>query len=240
MTRWYEQRMAAFDVETTGPEPTEARIVSACVVHLGGGKESDTHQWIVNPGVDIPAEASAIHGITTERVREHGQAAAVAVPEIAKAVWEAMQAGALVIFNAPYDLTVLDCEVRRLGFDRFAVLPVIVDPFVIDKRIDRYRKGKRTLAAACAHYGVKLDGAHDATHDAIAAARLAYRLASVWPQIGDCALTDLHAAQAEWYSAEAARLEEYFRRTKPDAVCNREWPIRTAPVETAPASEAKP
>ena len=53
----------------------------------------------------------------------------------------------------------------------------VIDPLVIDKAVDRYRKGKRTLEAAAAFYGVPLDDAHDAGADAIAAGRVAQAIA---------------------------------------------------------------
>ena len=75
---------------------------------------------------------------------------------------------AVCAFNAAYDFSLLDAECRRYGLDTIDARPVI-DPMVIDRRVDRFRRGKRTLTVATEVYGVELLDAHDASADAIAA-----------------------------------------------------------------------
>jgi len=225
---WHERRLCAFDVESTAPDPCEARIVQAHVAHVGGGELPDARTWLVDPGVEIPAEASAIHGITTERARAEGMPASKAVMEISAELRHAWMHGEPVVaMNACYDLTVIDRETRRHAIPALSIGHVI-DPFVLDKHVDRFRKGKRTLSALCAHYGVTLEGAHDAGADAIAAARVAYRIAKRFPEIGAMRLDDLQEAQARWYAEQAASLEDYFRRQGKNETCNRDWPLRRA------------
>lgn len=152
MTAWYERTLFAYDCESTGVDVETARIVTASVIRITPDRVVYPYSWLVDPGVDIPAEATAVHGITTERAREDGMDPRVAVGEIAQAIGGAWFDGhPVVIFNAPYDLTVLDRELRRHGWAPLTPGPV-VDPLVIDKQVDRYRRGKRTLEAACAHY----------------------------------------------------------------------------------------
>lgn len=225
---WYDGRLCAFDLETTAPDPLEARIVTGCVAHVGGGYTTEKQTWLVDPCVEIPAEATAIHHITTEYAQKSGVQPVVALPQIASALQGAWERGEPVVaFNACYDLTVIDRELRRYGFPPLQVGPV-VDPFVIDKHVDRFRKGKRTLTATCQHYNALLEGAHDSSFDAIAAARLAWRLAKTVPEIGRLELAELHEAQARWYAEQAAGLEEYFRKQGKNETCNREWPMRRA------------
>jgi DNA polymerase-3 subunit epsilon len=226
--RWHEGRLCAFDVETTASDPCEARIVQACIAHVGGGELPASKTWLVDPGIEIPAEASAIHGITTERARTEGMPAATAAMEIAQELRHAWMSGEPVVaMNAAYDLTVIDRETRRHGLPTLSIGPVI-DPFVLDKHFDRFRKGKRTLTALCAHYQARLDGAHDAASDAVAAARVAYRIAKVFREVGAMEIEALHEAQARWYAEQAASLEDYFRRQGKTETCNREWPLRKA------------
>ena len=66
-------------------------------------------------------------------------------------------------------------------------MPNVIDPFVIDKHIDPYRKGKRTLTAVCEHHGVKQTDAHDATGDDLAAHH---------PREGTTPMTHTHTATA--------------------------------------------
>lgn len=125
----------------------------------------------------------------------------------------------VVIYNAPYDLTVLDRECRRHGLATVAdrceddnVELRVVDPLVIDKAADRDRKGSRTLPAVCAHHGIPFreTDAHTSHGDALAAARLAWVLAHRYPsQLGD--LDDLQTMQAKWCAGHAASFEDYLR-----------------------------
>lgn len=232
-TPWHRGRLLAWDLETTAPQPTEARIVTATIIELHNGVVR-TRQWLVDPGVEIPEGAAAIHGITTEQARAEGMDAATAVQEIADELRAWSEAGLPVVaYNLAYDATVLDRELRRHHGRGLHDLQPAVDPFVIDKAVDRFRRGKRTLTAACEHYGVRLDGAHDATADALAAARVAWALAERHPDVVQVPLGQLHAAQVGWKAEQAASLEDYFRRQGKDEHVSRAWPITPFTERTA-------
>jgi DNA polymerase III epsilon subunit-like protein len=233
---WAEQQLVGFDIESTSADPETARIVTACVVQVGGGLPTDTAEWLADPGVEIPAEATAVHGVSTERARAEGAPAAEVVESLVAALAQVVAAGVpIVAMNARYDVTVLDREARRYG-----VTPLtdvvgdglrVLDPLVIDKAVDTYRRGKRTLTALCQRYEVPLDGAHDATQDAVAACRVVWRQARVYPALAEMDLAALHAAQVEWAAQQAASLQEYFRRKDPTAVVEPAWPL--VPVKEA-------
>ena len=233
MTTLANARLASFDLETDGPDPEDARIVTATVLLLGAGQPRMDAAWLVKPERPIPAEATAVHGIETATAERDGIDRGGAIQEIAAAiVWALSNGCALVAFNAAYDVTVLDRECRRVGVPTVterlngAPLAPVVDPFVIDKQMDRFRRGKRTLGATCAVYGVELEGAHDSTADALAAARLAYKLAARFPEVGNAELGDLHVAQIEWRAQQSASLEEYFRAQGKNESVNGEWPLQ--------------
>lgn len=237
MSGWHKRPLMAFDTETTGVDPVEARIVTATVLTIDPPNRITEKHWLINPGVPIPAEATAVHGITDEQVQADGEDPRVAVAQIAVAVSLAVRAGVpLIAYNACYDLTVLDHELARYGHRSLLeqcggrVRPVI-DPLVIDRGVDRYRKGKRTLTAACEHYGVRLDGAHDASADAVAAARVAYMLAVRYPDtVGQVDPEELHDLQVEWQGVWAEHFQDYLRTRgdQPDAVIDPSWPYRPA------------
>ncbi|GHJ04733.1 3'-5' exonuclease [Streptomyces olivaceus] len=231
---WHLGRMAGFDLETTGPDPLTARIVTACVVQVGDKQPTQTANWLTDvDGHDIPAEASAVHGITTERAHKEGADLRQAVEEILGALTQVTLSGIpIVAMNARYDLTLLDREAARYGFDPLPAGPVI-DPFVIDKEVDRYRPGKRNLTALCEHYQVPLDGAHAADADAIAACRVAWRQGSTNPKLAAMSLDELHNAQIWWAAEQAASLQEHFRKTRPDAVVEGAWPLIPRQAEGA-------
>lgn len=242
---WHTGRLAAFDVETTGTDPERDRIVTAAVSLLGAGVESRHRAWLVDPGIEIPAEASAVHGITTAHARREGTDPERAVEEITSILAAQVRQGApIVAFNARFDLTILDREARRHG-----VLPlvervggadglIVVDPFVLDKHVDRYRPGKRTLEAVCTHYRVHLDQAHAANADALAAARVAYRLASRTVELRDADLRSLHAQQVEWAAEQASSLQAYFEGLGRHERVEGAWPLVPHPVAPREAALA--
>ncbi|MEU7154079.1 3'-5' exonuclease [Streptomyces sp. NPDC045456] len=227
---WHLGRLCGFDLETTGPDPETARIVTACVVQCGGGHPTQSATWLTDvDGHEIPDEAAAIHGVTTERARAEGVDLRAAVEQILGALGQAVLAGVpIVAMNARYDLTLLDREARRYGMKPLTDhLPEtrVVDPFVIDKKVDRYRRGSRKLTALCEHYAVPLDGAHSADADAIAACRVAWRQGTRYAQLAAMSLDELYTAQVAWAAEQAASLQQYFRRKDPAAVVQGAWPV---------------
>lgn len=233
MSNWHAGSLAGFDLETTGPDPETARIVTAAIVVRGGEREPETLSWLVNPGIEIPAEATAVHGITTERAQAEGAEPAPAIAKISARLASLMIEGVpVVIYNAPYDLTVLDRDARRNGVEPFGdeVLAdrrgVVVDPLVLDKHLDTYRKGSRTLIAACQHYRVTLDGAHDAGYDALAAMRVAWKIAVTYPSVAAMSLVELHDLQVKAKAAQSASFQEYLRRQGKPEVIDGSWPFK--------------
>ncbi|MBW5420233.1 3'-5' exonuclease [Streptomyces sp. BG9H] len=235
---WYLCRMAGFDLETTGIDVEQDRIVTACVVQCGGGAPVQTATWLADPGIEIPEEAAKVHGITTEQARAEGRPAAEVVEQLVAALAKVVLAGTPVVaMNASFDLTILDREARRHGVQPLTDIVGtglrVVDPLVLDKHIDRYRKGRRTLTHLCRTYGARLDGAHSADADALAACRVVWRIAQKESAIGGASLDLLHEKQIEWAREQAEGLADYFRRTpgkehQADGV-RVEWPLIPAP-----------
>jgi DNA polymerase-3 subunit epsilon len=229
---WHSGPLAAFDIETTGVDPQSDRIVTAAVSLVADGQPERDLSWLVDPGIPIPSGAVSVHGVTTEQARAEGRDAGEAVEEITALLADRLLAGVpIVAFNARFDLTILDREASRHGIapllDRVggpdALL--VVDPLILDKHFDRYRRGKRTLGAVCAHYGVALDEAHAANDDALAAARLAFALGARFPELGSTDLPELHRSQIAWAGEQAASLEEYFRKNGRAERVEGAWPI---------------
>lgn len=234
---WHTGPLLSFDVETTGVDIDTDRIVTACVAHIDGSDVVST-TWLLNPGIEIPDEATEVHGITTEQARTDGEDPAEVLPVIAEHLVDAWHAGVPVIaMNASFDLSLLDRELARHGLPslevRLAGFPMlVVDPLVIDRALDRYRKGKKRLEDLCQVYGVVNDAAHDAAGDALAAARVAWKQAVKWPGALAKPLAELTADQARWHRDWAAEFELYLRKVKEDETITieREWPLRLAEV----------
>jgi len=188
---WHLGRLAAFDLETTGVDPEEARIVEAYVARVGGGQPAHEYvNMLVNPGVEVPEEAAAIHGYTTEHLREHGENPKAAVEVVVCAVAAALQEGVPVVgHNVPYDLTVLDRECRRHGLATLDERTVgtawhVIDTRVISKQMDKWRRrvseqqGAHALKTSAQAFGVPWSDAdaHGARYDALISARVAWRM----------------------------------------------------------------
>jgi DNA polymerase-3 subunit epsilon len=226
--QWFD-RLGVFDLETTGIDVETSRIVSA---HVGvidaDGTVIEQRDWLADPGIEIPAQASAVHGITTERARAEGRPAAEVVAEIVAALEDLVARGiAITIYNAPYDLSLLHHEALRHGVTPLHEPVPIIDPLVLDRAVDKYRKGKRTLEAAALVYGVSLTDAHDAGADAVAAGRIAQALAGRYGAQLAIAGSDLHALQVDWCAEQSASFQDYMRRTKdPSFTSSGSWPQR--------------
>jgi DNA polymerase-3 subunit epsilon len=102
----------------------------------------------------------------------------------------------------------------------------VVDPLVIDRQMDKYRKGGRTLENQCRHYGVEISHAHDAAADALAALQLAQVLGASYPDVGVLDARELHLAQTRWKAEQEADRVAYRARLGEPAAAEPEWPAR--------------
>jgi DNA polymerase III epsilon subunit-like protein len=230
---WTHGPMCGYDLETTGVDVENDRIVTASTVLVSPGERPGSTTWLANPGVEIAAEAAAVHGITTEHAIEHGRKPAEVVGELVAQLGRAFRSGVPVVgMNVVFDFTILDRECRRhlgaslvdaLGCDVFPV----VDVRVLDKRVDPYRAGKRKLVDLCNHYGVRLDQAHDAAADALGALRIAWVIHRRKASVNKLTLSELHHAQVAWHAEQVASFAAYReKKGEPLSDVNGEWPLR--------------
>jgi DNA polymerase-3 subunit epsilon len=227
-TSWSVRAMLAFDTETSGVDVETARIVTACLAAVNTTVPEAPISWLVDPGIEIPTEATAVHGVTTEHAREHGEQPRGVLMDIRARLIDAWEMGRPVVaFNAPYDLTVLDRELRRHDLPALDVHGLVVDPLVLDRHLDKWRKGSRKLDAVCRNYQVALDGAHDSTQDALAAARVAWRMFRMFPELDAMDGDDLYALQVDAHRDWADGFEAYLRSQGKGDVIDRSWPVRT-------------
>ncbi|NKY38801.1 exonuclease domain-containing protein [Cellulomonas septica] len=206
---WNDGPLLGFDTETTGLDVDRDRIVTAALVRRDA---AGTHvrTWLLNPGVEIPEPAAAIHGVSTEHAKAHGTAPKVALDEIAAELAEAFRAGVPVVaYNAAFDLCLLDAELRR---HRLPTLPdrllgaarPVIDPLVLDRAEDREREGKRKLVDLCGVYEVVESGdLHNADVDVVATLDVLERIVGRFPHLADLDLDTLHEYQVTAHRAWA-------------------------------------
>ncbi len=230
MTAWHRGPFIAVDTETTGTNTAEDRIVQVAAVWVNPNGNID-HPWemIVDCGVEIPDEVAAIHGITTERSKAEGLPPSEALKYLA----DTMDADLpIVMFNAKFDLPLILTECAR---HKVVVkhVPLVLDPFVIDKAYDRYRRGSRKLVDVAAHYGVLLDesDAHGALADATAAGRLMFALIERFPDLMERSLVEVFNRTCRQAENQRASFEDYMRTQKdPGFSSPAGWPIPVGSV----------
>ena len=222
---WTQSRLVGFDLETTGVEPATARIVTAAFVESA----TQVRTWLADPGIEIPESARAVHGITTEFAQANGATAAQVVSELCAEFAALREEGAVVVgHNVVYDLSVMSAEVarHRPDIDFPSIIPTIIDTFVVDKHIDAYRKGKRTLIETAKTYRIELLDAHDAAADALAALDISRALAEKSTEISAMSTDEIMAAQAGWRRSQAAGLQAWLRKKgNAEAVVDGSWPM---------------
>lgn len=165
-----ERALVFFDLETTGLDPEQDRIVEIGLVRVE--PDGSRRQLVerVDPGVDIPEQSSRVHGIRTEEVRGlfgKPRLAKVA-PRLVAFIGDADIAG----FNSiGFDIPMWLSECTRHGVPFSMDGRHQVDAKVVfnakETSWDRFLMGPRTLTAALRHYcGRDLEGAHSAGADA--------------------------------------------------------------------------
>ena len=146
-----------FDLETTGVNIVNDRIVeiSLLKIHPNGNKESKT--WLVNPTVKIPQETIDIHGITNEKVINEPSFA-----DLHKEILNIIENCDLAGYNSnKFDIPLLAEEFIRCGID-FSLKNIKT----IDIQNIFHKLEKRTLSAAYKFYCQKdLENAHSAQAD---------------------------------------------------------------------------
>lgn len=226
---WADGPMLGFDLETTGVDRCSDVPVSAALVVVEGGKVASTDYFLIDPGRPIPADASAIHGISTERARSEGISLTGALNRIYDAISGAQARGwPIVGMNVSYDLTMLDVLARaHLGWGIAREGLYVLDALVIDRHIDTYRSGERKIVNLAEHYGVELADAHNAAGDATAAIYVVAAELRQCPDLAATSLADLTANQAAWHRRWAEKYSSYrVRRGKsPLDTADFEWPI---------------
>ena len=230
---WLENPMVGFDTETTGISTTNDRIVTAALI-TRTGSDVTLRTWLIDPGVPIPAAASAVHGITTEYAREYGSRPSDALAEIADALAAALGSGIPVVgFNVQYDLSILEAELARHGLPTLASrlprgLRPVVDPLVLDRHLDKWRRGKRKLIDMCGTYGVAVnaDDLHAADADVLATLDLVHAIAALYPAVATVELSDLHDQQVEAHRVWATEFAAYLRsRGTMEDLPSPLWPV---------------
>jgi DNA polymerase-3 subunit epsilon len=236
---WTEGEVLALDFETTGVDRFTDVPVSYALVAVVGGFAVHSWSGLIDPGREIPPEATAVHGITTEEARTDGMPLGAAIELVTDAVVTAGSRGVpLVGMKLDYDLTILDTLSGRYcgrGLAARGWAGPVLDAGVLDRHFDGDRKGRRTLGDLCAHYDVAFESAHDAWADAVASVQVLFALAARYDALRKEEVARLHEAQIEWHrqwteDCESWRIGEGLLPTDPRDYL---WPVARAALPPA-------
>jgi DNA polymerase III subunit epsilon len=149
------------DTETTGVHKNVDKVVQIGAVKYYPGKPPVEWETLVNPGILIPPEATAVHGITDEMVRDAPRFEQVA-DKLANSVLKCDLGG----WNVGFDIDMLEEEYKRLGKPSPFSACRVVDGFDLERRVN-----PRDLSTAYEKYtGKPMVNAHSALADARASA----------------------------------------------------------------------
>ena len=234
---WLNGDLLGFDLETTGVNLFEDRPVSFALVSYRGGAKIGSSYQLVNPGIPIPPAATAIHHITDRMVQADGMQLDQAIACCCEALCEASAENVPVVgMVLRFDFTIvgnLDQMRGHCGLQAPQWHGPVLDVSLIDKRLDKWRKGRRTLPDLCTEYGVDfgIDDAHDALSDATASVEVLLALARRYPVLGHTDLATITSRQAELHKENLVDLNEYRLRRGQTPIAESEisdsWPVAT-------------
>lgn len=166
-----------FDLETTGTDKMKDRIIEIAIIKMQDNRQIGSFHNYINPGMPIPPAATAVHGITDEKVAE-----CQSFKDLALDILDFIDGCDLGGFNSnSFDIPMLYVELQRAG----ASIDLKDVHFIDVCNIFR-RKEERTLAAAYKFYtGGSHDNAHNAMDDVVATLNVYEKQLERYPELSD-------------------------------------------------------
>ena len=199
---WWQLPIVVVDFETTGPDPNTCMPIEVAAVRFRGGEIMERASSLINPGVPIPAESTAIHGITDEMVADAPTNIGVTIRS--------------VLGEVGADECV-PCGYNGQRFDRIVYHRAIgtepgewpwLDPMVLVKAVDR---GRARLVDACERRGINVVGAHRAMFDAIATGMVLYST-DIRKVLGNMTISEALRRQLNAAQQQEASYQEWKQR----------------------------
>lgn len=190
-------REIVLDTETTGlrfREDNDRIIEIGCVELINHMPSGETYHVYIDPEREVPAEAVAIHGITTEKLRGKPKFAEIADDFVAFIAGDP-----LIIHNAGFDVPFLNFELQRTGRPQIS-FGRVVDTLLVARQ--KHPGAGNRLDDLCRRYGI--DNSHRTYHGALLDSEI---LAEVYLELigGRQTALTLSADSAEQPGVSAAR-----------------------------------
>tara|TARA_B100000900_G_scaffold378699_1_gene363063 strand:+ start:8987 stop:9799 length:813 start_codon:yes stop_codon:yes gene_type:complete len=177
-------RVVGFDLETTGFDIKKERIVEYALIGSDVDGTPINLQSLVYPGKRIPLEASNVHGIKDQDVKNSGSFSKH-VDEISKVINDSIIVGHNIL---KFDWRILEMECFRAGVDT-PKPRAIIDTLVIARKLKI--PGRHKLGILCNKYGINLNNAHRADADAGATLVLLWKIMKENPRFFRGSIDDL-------------------------------------------------
>lgn len=138
------------DTETTGLDKKKDRILELAVLEIdeNGCPTGRTFHRYINPQRNVPEEAAAVHGMTTEKLKD-----CPLFKDVVSEFLDFVKGRDIIIHNAPYDVGMLDAELARLESPAFATFVAsVTDSLALSRLVTK--SDSHTLDTLCDRYGV--------------------------------------------------------------------------------------
>lgn len=227
---WAEGILPVLDFETTGVDVQNDRVIEAALIFEapGGYLLPSSLTAYVNPGEEaltrMSLQAIETHNLKPELILDQGKDSLTVFLKMQSLLVAISHLGLpLVGFNVPFDWRLLHYEFRRHGL--LDPPPLwLLDVYLLDQKLDKYRKGSRKLSAVAEHYGVGLVDAHTADADCVATAETLRRMLKRYPRFATYQLEEMYLMQQKWFETWKQDRNAYWEREGKDSRIDHCWP----------------
>lgn len=193
--RWKDLTLAVIDVETTGLDPVEDRVMEVAIIRFEQGVVTERYGRLINPGRPIPEDSKRITGISDDDVKDQPTFA-----ELAGEIHERLQGVGIVAYNLSFDRGFMKNELERCGYAWPDEAPTL-DPLIFARQFFK-NSPRKNLGAISKLLGIPLEEAHRATHDAEVAGQVLFAFEDRLPE----SLEQLQMLQTQWEKQQASEM----------------------------------
>lgn len=242
-TLHHEVPIVSFDFETTDIDKHTSGIVQyGIAAQLTPDGPIKRTGGIVNCPERINPGAEKIHGISEEDKQLYGIDIEKMLDILTKSFsWAHTKGGIIVAMNMQFDWTVLTMTALRHHWKphphAFVQKADLYDPLVVDRKLERYRKGPKNLETLLDLYGlrdelVNADVAHEAARDAEAALLISREQLGIYEDLARIPRGNVTETMHVWHAEWADRYEEHLDKTgQQHKHIERDWPFIPVPVD---------
>ena len=167
--------LAVIDVETTGLEPEEDRIIEIGIIRFEQGEVVESYGELIDPGCELPEEVTEITGIEPADLEGKPR-----FEELAGPIHERLQGVGIVAYNLSFDRGFVAAELERCGRSWPEDAPTL-DPLIFARQFFKNHP-RKNLGSIAKLLGIPLEEAHRATHDATVAGHVLYAFEDRLPE----------------------------------------------------------